>query len=80
MPRKKIIEQQDTGYSFYKRYLEKGMELLDTMSRKHRKVMQTRMDFRYPQEILTESASVTSPEREVSSAGTGRGRAAAGIC
>ena len=57
MPRKKIIEQQDTGYSFYKRYLEKGMEMLDTMSRKHRKVMQTRMDFRYPQEMKTDGSN-----------------------
>ena len=51
MPRKKIIKQEDTGYSFYKRYLEKGIELLDSMSRRHRRIMQTRMDFRYPQEM-----------------------------
>ena len=51
MPRKKIIKQEETGYSFYRRYLEKGIELLDSMSRRHRRVMQTRMDFRYPQEM-----------------------------
>ncbi len=50
MPRNKIIQQEDTGYRFYKRYFEKGIELLDSMSQKHRQVMQTRMDFRYPQE------------------------------
>ena len=51
MPRKKIIKQEDTGYSFYKRYLEKGIEILDSMSRNHKQVMQTRMDFRYPQDM-----------------------------
>ena len=31
MPRKKIIEQKDTGRRFYKTYLQKGIEMLDTM-------------------------------------------------
>ena len=51
MPRKKITEQEETGYRFYKRYLEKGIEMLDSMSRRQGRVMQTRMDFRYPQEM-----------------------------
>ena len=49
MPRKKIIKQEDTGYEYYRTYLNKGIELLDSMSRRHRRIMQTRMDFRYPQ-------------------------------
>ena len=51
MPRKKIIKHEDTGYEYYRTYLNKGIELLDSMSRRHRRVMQTRMDFRYPQEM-----------------------------
>ena len=51
MPRKKIIKQEETGYEYYRTYLNKGIELLDSMSRRHRRVMQTRMDFRYPQEM-----------------------------
>ena len=57
MPRKKIIEQKDTGRRFYKTYLQKGIEMLDTMSRRHRRVMQTRMDFRYPQEMDTDGSN-----------------------
>ena len=57
MPRKKIIEQKETGHRFYKTYLNKGIEMLDTMSRRHRRVMQTRMDFRYPQEMKTDGSN-----------------------
>ena len=57
MPRKKIIEQKETGHRFYKTYLNKGVEMLDTMSRRHRRVMQTRMDFRYPQEMDTDGSN-----------------------
>ena len=57
MPRKKIVEQGETGYRFYKRYLEKGIEILDSMSRRHRQVMQTRMDFRYPQEMESDGSN-----------------------
>lgn len=51
MSRKKIITQADTGYDFYRTYMDKGIEMLDTMSKRHGKVMQTRMDFRYPQKM-----------------------------
>ena len=61
MPRKKIIEQKETGHRFYKTYLNKGIEMLDTMSRRHRRVMQTRMDFRYP-----ESREVDGTNKEFS--------------
>ena len=57
MPRKKIIEQEKTGYRYYKTYLTKGIEMIDSMSRRHRKVMQTRMDFRYPQEMKTDGSN-----------------------
>ena len=57
MPRKKITEQEETGYRFYKRYLEKGIEMLDSMSRRHGKVMQTRMDFRYPPEMESDGSN-----------------------
>ena len=57
MPRKKIIEQEKTGYRYYKTYLSKGIEMIDSMSRRHRKVMQTRMDFRYPQEMKTDGSN-----------------------
>ena len=49
MPRKKITKQQKTGYEFYEPYLTKGIDMIDSMSRRHGKIMQTRMDFRYPQ-------------------------------
>ncbi|MBQ7206203.1 MAG: inovirus-type Gp2 protein [Lentisphaeria bacterium] len=51
MSRKKITEQKETGYRFYKTYLNKGIEMIDYMSGRHGRVMQTRMDFRYPQEM-----------------------------
>ena len=57
MPRKKIIKQEETGYSHYKTYLTKGIEMIDSMSQRHRKVMQTRMDFRYPQEMETDGSN-----------------------
>ena len=57
MPRKKIIKQEETGYSHYKTYLTKGIEMIDSMSQRHRKVMQTRMDFRYPQEMVTDGSN-----------------------
>ena len=57
MPRKKIIKQKDTGYRFYKSYLGKGIEMLDSMSRRHGKVMQTRMDFRYAQETESDGSN-----------------------
>ena len=57
MPRKKIIKQEDTGYRFYKSYLGKGIEMLDSMSRRHGKVMQTRMDFRYAQETESDGSN-----------------------
>ena len=57
MPRKKIIKQENTGYSFYKSYLGKGIEMLDSMSRRHGKVMQTRMDFRYAQETESDGSN-----------------------
>ena len=57
MPRKKIMEQGETGYSFYKHYLEKGIEMLDSMSSRHNKVMQTRMDFRYPQKMQSDGSN-----------------------
>lgn len=57
MSRKKIIEQKETGYRFYKTYLNKGMEMIDCMSRRHGKVMQTRMDFRYPQDMQSDGSN-----------------------
>ena len=57
MPRKKIIKQEETGYSHYKTYLTKGIEMIDSLSQRHRKVMQTRMDFRYPQEMETDGSN-----------------------
>ena len=57
MSRKKIIEHGNTGYRFYKTYLRKGMEMIDSMSRRHGKVMQTRMDFRYPQDMQSDGSN-----------------------
>ena len=57
MSRKKITEQKETGYRFYKTYLNKGIEMIDSMSKRHGRVMQTRMDFRYPQEMDTDGSN-----------------------
>ena len=57
MPRKKITEQKETGYRFYKTYLNKGIEMIDSMSGRHGRVMQTRMDFRYPQEMESDGSN-----------------------
>ena len=57
MPRKKMVEQPKTGYQFYETYLNKGIEMLDSMSRRYAKVMQTRMDFRYPQGMQSDGSN-----------------------
>ena len=65
MPRKKIITTKEfennqlteKEHHFYKTYLNKGIEMIDSMSRRHGKVMQTRMDFRYPQEMRSDGSN-----------------------
>ena len=49
MPRKKIIEDKDTGYQFHQSFRNRGIDMIDDMSKRHSRVMQTRMDFRYPE-------------------------------
>ena len=65
MPKKKIINTKEfennqltnEEYAFYKTYLTKGIEMIDSMSRRHGKVMQTRMDFRYPQDMQSDGTN-----------------------
>ncbi len=49
MPRKKIIEDKETGYKFYQTFRNRGIDMIDNMSKRHSRVMQIRMDFRYPE-------------------------------
>lgn len=62
MPGKTIIKTSEyQGYqlsqqqhTFQQKYLDKEIQMIDSMSSRHRKVFQIRMDFRYPQEIQSE--------------------------
>ena len=47
----------DSGYDLYKYFQDKGIDMLDSMIERHRKVMQTRMDFRYPQEMKSDGTN-----------------------
>ena len=49
MPRKKIIKDMKTGYQFHQSFRNRGIRMIDDMSKRHCMVMQTRMDFRYPE-------------------------------
>ena len=59
MPRKKIVNiNQINGnnltekdHAFYIQHLEKGIRMIDSMGRRHSKVLQERMDLRYPKTI-----------------------------
>lgn len=49
MSRSKIMEDKETGYRYNSTFLNRGIEMIDDMSQRHSRVMQTRMDFRYPE-------------------------------
>ena len=47
----------DSGYDLYKYYRDKGIKMIDIMSARHKLVMQTRMDFRYPQDMHSDGTN-----------------------
>ena len=65
MPRKTIIPMNevdgckltDKALLFNKAYLDKSIKMLDSMSREHSRVSQTRMDFRYPQDMQSDGTN-----------------------
>ena len=57
MPKKNLVKQAETGYTCYNNYLTKGMEMLDSMTKRYHKVLQTRMDFRYPQDRQSDGSN-----------------------
>ena len=65
MPRKKIVNiHQINGnnltekdHSFHIQHLEKGIRLIDSMSRRHSKVLQERVDLRYPKTIKSDGSN-----------------------
>lgn len=65
MPRKTIIHTNeidghkltDKALLFNKDYLNKGIEMLDSMIERHSKVMQVRMDLRYPKDRQSDGSN-----------------------
>ena len=65
MPRKTIVnineidgcQLTEKPLPFNIKYLKKGIEILDDMSRRHSKVMQTRLDFRYPDDLCSDGSN-----------------------
>ena len=65
MPRKKIVNiHQINGnnltekdHAFHIQHLEKGIRLIDSMSRRHSKVLQERVDLRYPQTVKSDGSN-----------------------
>jgi hypothetical protein len=65
MPRKKIVNINqingnnltEKNHDFYIKYLEKGIQLIDSMSRRHSKVLQERVDLRYPTTVKSDGAN-----------------------
>ena len=65
MARKKIITTKEFDnnqltekeHFFYKNYLDRGIEMIDSASKKHSKVMQTRIDFHYPQDMRSDGTN-----------------------
>ena len=65
MPRKKIVNiHQINGnnltekdHSFHIQHLEKGIRLIDSMSRRHSKVLQERVDLRYPKTVKSDGSN-----------------------
>ena len=65
MPRKKIVNiNQINGnnliekdHAFYIQHLEKGIRMIDSMSRRHSKVLQERVDLRYPKTIKSDGSN-----------------------
>ena len=49
------LSQQE--HTFNTRYLDRGIKMIDSMSSRHSKVLQTRMDFRYPKEIQSDGSN-----------------------
>lgn len=65
MPRKKIVNIKqingnnltEKNHDFYIQYLRKGIQLIDSMSRRHSKVLQERLDLRYPQTMKSDGSN-----------------------
>ena len=65
MPRKKIVNiNQINGnnltekdHAFHIQHLEKGIRLIDSMSRRHSKVLQERVDLRYPKTVKSDGSN-----------------------
>ena len=65
MPGKTIIKTKEyQGYqlsqqehTFQTKYLDRGIQMIDSMSSRHSKVFQVRMDFRYPQEMESDGSN-----------------------
>ena len=65
MPRRTIIPMNeidgcmltDKALLFNRNYLDKSIGMLDSMSKKHSRVSQTRMDFRYPQNMQSDGSN-----------------------
>lgn len=57
MPRKKIVEDEKTGYKFHRAFRNRGVKMIDEMVERHSRVMQTRMDFRYPEERCVDGSN-----------------------
>ena len=56
MIRKNSINKA-SGYDLFKYYLDKGIDMMDSMSRRYHKVLQTRMDFHYPQNMHSDGSN-----------------------
>ncbi len=65
MPEKNIIMTREyQGYqlsqqqhTFETKYLDRGIQMIDSMSSRHSKVFQVRMDFRYPKEMESDGSN-----------------------
>ena len=49
------LSQQE--HTFQTKYLDRGIQMIDSMSSRHSKVFQVRMDFRYPQEMESDGSN-----------------------
>jgi len=47
----------DTDHEYSKTYLRKGIQMVTSMTKRHSKVLQTRMDFRYPQSYQSDGTN-----------------------
>ena len=65
MPRKKIVNISqingnnltEKNHDFHIQHLEKGIRLIDSMSRRHSKVLQERVDLRYPTTVKSDGSN-----------------------